>query len=249
MFSYANVPLAEPEGSDVAGWIAANIKPQELFPLAYRAWPAYTSYGPVLNNTPDVPTPVVINTLTWPVGASRFARGHFVVTDKQLDLIQGVTYKNGTQAAAQFVFSDSVNSIETDLWMLPPTPLAQCATGLGMWLLTLVDERYYWSGMPLDLTVNVGVTTWEDLYDDIAAVLGATFVVDPVAADYLTPTIDYSTYQKPLSGVLDAIAFSVQQRVVRSYDGTIKIQNYSTAKAAVIANSGWKPYAGGVYNF
>ncbi len=125
MMSYAGIPLSEPPGTDIGAWIAGNIQPHQLFPLAYRSWPGTFTNGPILNNTPDEPRAVVINSLFWPQGASRFARGHFVVTSSQLDSIRRVVYRSGAQESGTLVFSDGEQSINPLMWMLPPIPLAK----------------------------------------------------------------------------------------------------------------------------
>ena len=248
MYSYAGTPLAEPNGTQVADWLIANIRPQELFPLAYQSWPAALGNGPVLNQSPEVPRSVQISSLFWPHGASRFARAHFVVTKPQLDLIRKVVFKNGAQIAAPLVLSDGQAGIITNMWMLPCLPLATGNLPLSMWLLTLVDDRYFWWGKSVDLTVEDD-TEWGDLYDAIAVELEEAIVYDPVAAAYGDPTIDYNCSARPLPPILDAIAFSVGQRLTRALDGTLRAQSYLTSKAVLVANqtAGWTPYAGGAY--
>src|ERR1022692_1886110 len=127
MFSFAGVNLAdhsESIGIDIAGWVQSNIRPESLFPLAYRTWPGSLT-GPVLDSTPDEPRGGTIGSLQWPVGASRFARGHFIVSSQQLDAIRSVVLRNGTLVAAPLVFSDLAGSITTNLWHLPAIPLSK----------------------------------------------------------------------------------------------------------------------------
>jgi hypothetical protein len=254
MFSYAGVNLSEPNesvGINIAGWISANIHPERLFPLAYKSWPESFGNGPVLNQSPEHDRAARINSLFWPRGASRFARGHFVVSGSQLKAIRAVTTRAGVLSAAPFVFSDAVGSITTSLWMLPSIPLSKALTGSEMYLLTLVDDRYWWWGQALDLAVTVGVTTWANLYAAIGTNLGISIAVDPVSANYGTPTADYNTGARPLPMIFDAIAFSVGQRVVRSLTGSVRTQNVATAVAAVTANLTLpaNSYAGGQMDF
>ena len=252
MFSFAGIPLADSSasvGESVLGWIYANIHPETLFPLASQG--GYGLSSPILNALPEIPRPVVIDSLLWPVGASRFSRGHFIVSTSQLDAIRAVVLRNGTLAAAPFVFSDGSGSITTNLWHLPAIPLQKATPGLGLHLLTLVDDRYWWNGQSLDLAVNVGVTAWTDLYAAIAANLGIPIAVDPVNAAYGTPTEDYASGSRSLPQIFDAIAFSCGQRVVRGFNGSVKVQNAATAVATVAANLalGVNSYAGGSFDF
>lgn len=249
MFSYAGTYLADPEGHDPGAWIAENIRPAELFPLAARLWPGTLTGGPVLDATPDLQRPVEIGCLWWPWGASRFAHAHFVVGDAQLAAIRSVVFRGGAESAAELVMDDGDVQVRTDLWMLPPRPLAQVGTG-GMWLLTLVDDRYWWAGEPLELTTADCAAGWLHLYATIGAALGVTIDADPIASAYGTVApAAYASLYRPLPQVLDAIAFSVGQRIVRRLDGTVHAQNWKTAKtsvAAQLAAAGPK-YAGGSF--
>jgi len=250
MFSFAGTALADSTNSDVGIWIEQNITPSQIYPLAYRTWPGSLVQQPILNNTAENQCPVEINTFMWPVGASRFARANFVVSTAMLESIRGTIYTAGAEAAADLVFSDGVNSRTAEMWMLPALPLNNTSTQ-GLYLLTLVDERYYWWGTPLSLSIDVGVTSWADLYTACGTALGETITPDTIDADYGTPPQDYDTLVRPLPPVLDAIAWSVGQRLIRDYDGTLTTQNASTALTAVAANQLQilVPYAGGTLDF
>ncbi len=250
MFSYAGVWLGETkeEGAELAAWIESAIKPSRIFPLAYHASYGEMSNGPLLNPTPEEPRPIRTDTLFWPWGASRFARAHFVASGKQVELIRKEVFLNNTQIVENFAFDDGDNSIQAEMWMLPCIPLSKAVSGLEMYLVTLVDERYFWWGESIDLTVSVDATTWDYLYTTISNVIGY-IDVDPIPTEYGTPTLEYQASSRLLPPVLDAIAFSVQQRIVRDFDGTIKAQNAATALAAVTANRiGYVPYAGGCFD-
>lgn len=250
MFSYAGVDLGDPDGTEIGEWIVDNIHPQQLYPLAYQTWPAFWRNGPVMNITPEIPRPVKISSLFWPFTASRFAQGNFVVTTTMLNSIRTAAYRYGAAQACEFIFDDGDNSLTTYLWMLPATPIQQALPGSDMWLLTLVDDRYYWWGQSVNLDVTEGITTWNDLYETIGDYLGITIDVDPVASDYGVPLSAYTTGSRPLPLILDAIAFSVGQRIVRGFDGSVTAQNATTALSLVSANLVAAPtdYAGGEFD-
>src|SRR5438094_513163 len=96
--------------------------------------------------TAEVPRPVEINTLFWPVGAREFARAHCVVNDDQLTRIRQAVQQSGgaTLVKATLEMDDATSKITTDLWMLPAWPLQQVGDGANLWLLNLVDDRYWW---------------------------------------------------------------------------------------------------------
>ncbi len=251
MFYFAGIPLADAVHSEVNAWLEASIRPQDVFPLAYRPSYGAFTHGPVLQSTAEVPRPIKLNTLYWPYGASRFARAHFVVTSSQLESIQKVVLKQGGQESGKFTFKDGTNAIVCDLWMLPSTPLAQCAENAEMYVLNLVDDRYYWWGQYVNFQSETEISLWEDLYENIAASIGTPITVDPIPEAYLGPNSSYTTeLGRLVPEVLDAIAFSVQQRLVRSFDGSLRMQNYATSAAINVSNqvASWTPYAGGTYD-
>ncbi len=250
MFSYGSVALADPENSSVSEWISENIQPADVFPLACRAWPNDFTNGPILANTLDEPRCITLGSLWWPWSASRFARAHFVISQQQVEEIRTRVFRAGTQIDLPLIFDDGETNIQANMWMLPCIPLQQAADGAYLYLLTLVDDRYFWWGKSLDLILG-DTTSWEDLYADIGTELDDTIHVDPIPDEYGLPVDTYTTQSRPLPMILDAIAWSVQQRIVRSLDGTIKAQNQSTAESVVASNRATGPtrYAGGEFDF
>lgn len=254
MISYAGVFLAEPDDTEIGEWILATIHPDELFPLAAKHWPGAITDSPILDQRIEPARPVRIGSLWWPWGASRFAQAHFVVGEDQLNAIRAqVYYCNGQQRAQPLKLDDGVTAFSVPMWMLPARPLqipSYQQTGGKFFLLTLVDDRYWWWGVPATLTVVPGLTAWTDLYAQLGTAVGATIAADPVNGAYLTPTVDYAATYGPVPMVLDAIAFSVGQRIVRNTTGAVKAQNYATAAASAAAQfaAGWTPYAGGQFS-
>jgi hypothetical protein len=255
VFSYAGISLGDVDGTVPGAWINANIRPQSLFPLAYQTW-ASQPVPPCLSITPEVPRPVQIGSLFWPRGASRFARGYFVVGSQQANDIRKAVFTDGAQESAAFIFDDGTTQIETDLWTLPMIPLSQAvpdaaALGAEMSLLVLVDDRYWWWGQSVSLNVLTGTTEWSDLYDAIGNSLEIDISSDPVADAYGMPTTNWNTKAQPLPLVLDALAFNIGQRIVRDLDGNVSAENSVTSLAIMTANLalGQTKYAGGIYKF
>lgn len=253
MMSFADVPVCDSDAPmpepllHIGSWITKNIRPKELFPLAYRFWPGTLIAGPVLEVTAEPARPARIDTLWWPWGASRFAQAHFVVTEEQLEAIRAVVVVDGESVTGELNINDGGTSTIAQMWMLPAWPLSTAVANAGMYLLTLVDDRYWWWGTPVQFHVTEGGTSWEEVYEEIADDLGITIVVDPIDSAYGTPVADYSTAYRPAPNVLDAVAFSVGQRIVRDLDGTVTAMNASTALASVTAQlaSVNPKYAGG----
>jgi len=249
MFAFATAYLSDAYASDVGAWIEANIKPSDVFPLAQRTWGGIVTKSPILDLTIDNMRPVRINTFWWPWGASRFARAHFIATEAQLAVIRPNTYRNGAAKRDVLIFADGGedSKIAAQMWMLPPLPLATAVAGSGMYLITLVDDRYWWWGIPLSIVIPETMA-WTALYAKVAQAIGKPIAVDPIVGAYGSANADYSSGYGPLPAVLDAIAFSVQQRIVIDYENnSIMAMNVSTAASSVAAQLavGYRPFAGG----
>ena len=81
--------------------------------------------------------------------------------------------------------------------MVPAWPLAQAVAGAHMWMLTLVDDRYWWQPDVCEIAVQAGVTTWNDIYTQLGNELGITINADPIAAAYGMPPENYAAEYQP----------------------------------------------------
>ena len=230
MMSFAGVNLGVAT-AEIAAWIATNIPPEEAIPFVPRILP-----GVGLENvpwTPPVTAPqlVKVGRLFWPWGASRFAYGHYLTTSDDLDDIRTVVYPTSTTlAAADLVLDgDDAVSVTAPMWMLPPRPLAQVGSETGLWLLTLVDHRYYWWQQAATIAAQ---STWANMYSAIGTALGVTITPDTIDADYLTPPADLAGRYVAIPALLDGVAASVGQRIVRAFDGTVIAQNVTAARTS-----------------
>lgn len=251
LVSYAGVPLLAVTQETVAS-IEASISVHDVYefpetdrglwpPGCPQRWPDAQDRG------------IKLGRLHWPVGASRWAVYHGLVSEKRLGKIRPRVYDAGAAGrykAATFVMGDSLRKITTSLWMLPPRPLQQFKQDNGLYLLTLVDERFFWWQKAALITVDGGTTTWAQLYGDIATALGITITVAAIDAGYLYPSEDLSCRYEFLPPLLDAVASSVGQRIVRRLDGTVLSQ--SPQAALLLANQQqrkWRRKAGGEFAF
>jgi hypothetical protein len=175
--------------------------------------------------------PVDIGKLYWPRGASRWAVGHFVIDEGTLKKVRPHAYASSGPVALPLIIDDGTDSITTDLYMLPPRPLFKLdGTGdQNLYLLSLVDERYWWWNKTAEITITGGTTTWANLYSSIGSALGVTIDADPVSSDYLKPPTELKSRYDFMPLLLDAVAYSVGQRIVRKLDGTVEAWGPSTA--------------------
>ncbi len=235
VYASVELPLCTPE---FAAWCEAYISPALIWgEFSRRWWP-----GPGLSHlgSQALPWPgkVRLGSLRWPVGASRWAVAHYLATGDDVEQIRRRAYAGGVYRACTLEQDDEDGGkVKTGLWLLPARPLAQ----LGLpeeegYLLTLVDDRFWWWERAAVTTIEPEETTWEDLYEQIADGLEITITVDEIPSAYLFPAASLSTDYEALPLLLDAVAQSVGQRIVRDTDGTVRAMSVASARALVRLN-------------
>lgn len=210
------------------------------------------------------PPPPRINTLYWPTGATRWAMGWFLATrktrDKILSKIKPSSQTSGVNKAALGMGDDLDNTTDTavnsiDMYLLPPRPISWTGRNgddSDLWLIPLVDERYYWQFVNVgDISVTTS-TTWANLFTTLGTALGATITVQgAVDSEYLKPDpIDFSRRYDNAALLLDAAAWSIGRRLVRRISGEIYVQGRSTADTVLSDNleKKWRQLAGGDFS-
>jgi hypothetical protein len=177
---------------------------------------------------------LVYNRLSWPVGsASQFAYGHFLCTDADLAVLQ-----SSFPGPLTLVLNDGNpgRNISVPMYALPPRPLGANLTGGDQYLLTLVDQRYFWWDKAATIAVTAGVTTWTSLFAALGAALGVGISVSSIPAAYLMPPADFNTNYDSLPPQLDAAARSVGMRVVVGLNGAVSVLSASAAQALLAAD-------------
>ena len=221
----------------------------------------------ILTNLPrfPFPRPVVlhepepaIGELHWPVvGASRYARGLFVIDGWTLDQIQSRCTTVGAGPAVDLIYYDQPDAEPAEtgrvfpLNLLAIRPFVQTQTGArpsgaeppaedDLWVVTLVDQRYYWlfsTGSDL-ASGDPAPSSWSDLFDSLAAALPTsdTFAIgDAVPSAYLTPSDRWTADAMvglPTPFLLDAAAACTGSRIVSLPDGTFETQRPTAAPTA-----------------
>jgi hypothetical protein len=242
MISFAGVQISACTAENAA-WIERNLSFQDVFDFARHTWPGP---GVLPLGLPPLPRarPVKTETLFWQRDAVNFAVAYFVINKAQLDAIRTQVYPNAAPyyVSQPLVLNDGQNSLTAaQMWMLPARPLQQIPLpgGTGFqpspgdtYLLTLVDQRFFWWNVPAIISVDPGVTNWTDLYAQINTALNLSppISVDSIPTAYLQPSADYGTLYQPLPLLLDAIALAVGHRIV-----TDPTTGYVYSKAALSA--------------
>ncbi len=229
--TYGGVPLcvATP---DIAAWIELSISVRDALQWRLADWPVAVPTRRFWQ-FPTSLRSVKVGQLFWPTGAARWAQGHFLIWDRYLPRLRQQVYRGANQyEALPLVMDDAAGGrVAADLYLLPPRPLAQLGRDEELYLITLVDERFFWWEKAADIPVDAGTTTWSELLGLIAAALGISLDVDPISANYLYPAAGYAAHYEYLPPLLDACCWSVGQRFVRRQDGTCLSQNPASAKA------------------
>jgi len=96
----------------------------------------------------------------------------------------------------------------------------------GLWLLTLCDDRYWWSNRDTGkVTITAGTTQWTDIFNSLGASLNVTIATDPVNAAYPLPDPGIGVNYEKSAPYLDGIAFLTGMRIIRHLDGSVYARN------------------------
>ncbi len=240
MLSYGDVSLIVPD-AEISDWIAKNQNPADVMAWLYPSWP-----GSCLTNI-TYPTgfypnrEICVNRLYWYTGASRWAYGFFLCSTDDLEPIMDAAFtttRTGPSTPLDLVM-DLTEKITTSMYLLPPMPLSGVRAVNGMYLLPLVDVRFFWWQFPCPAfnipTPNTTVA-WTDLYSAISSTLSDSIAVDSIPSAYLKPSPILNQHYEAVPIVLDAIATNCGQKIVRSYAGVVRAMNVTNGAAQVTSN-------------
>jgi len=193
-------------------------------------------------NYPPAPPPRV-NTLYWPTGAVRWARGWFLCDQAGVDALtdfnepesawaDGYAVPRTLRASTPDLGSGTPYVLEAEMYLLRPLRITATAdeTFGDLWLLPLVDARYWWQFRQCgDLTDSLD--TWANLVAALGTQLGLTISCPTVIEYYMIPDrIELARHSDNVAVVLDAVAHSIGRRVVVGYDGAVRLAQYSAEK-------------------
>lgn len=189
----------------------------------------------------------------YPAGAQRFSVFRMLATSLQYAaMLRAVSYRDGARAApAAFVMKnvpktdierpDNAYTLSTLMYMLPGRPLAEHAGAEGVYLVTLVDERYYWQYRSVSLAPSV-TSTWDDLLTALASALGVTLSYSTISDSYGRPDPDSQLrcQNENAALLLDAVCANLGLTVCRLMDGTYALRTPSESQTIIDSNRG--PY-------
>lgn len=246
--TYVDVPLLLPDpAGELSRWIDKSLPIEDvrLFPHetiwgrtnrfnARVAGPANATAGVEVPhvNWPDPPT-LKVNTLYVPTGASRWSVGMFLVDQAGMEKM-GLAETANWGKAGRLVLDDWSG----DFWPLQPRPLTS-VDGNQVYLLPLVDERYWWQFVNAGELEVTDSTTWQDLITTLTGkVLTTALTITDISDDYGRPDpVELTRRHENVAVLLDAVAFSVGRRwVFAPLNSVLALQTTDLAETAFQEN-------------
>ncbi|MDE2098095.1 MAG: hypothetical protein KGL39_12650 [Patescibacteria group bacterium] len=153
-------------------------------------------------------------------------------------------------------FQSILYTLSTNMYMLPPRPLAEHGSRYdGLYLITLVDERYWWQFQTVTLQFHNpnsvtrgsdgflgprGQSSWRDLIAQVEAVLAINIGSIGIPAVYGFPEPDSQLWANEESApfLMDCLAYNVGDTFVRWLDGEYKFMSAPEAQYFVGQNRG-----------
>ncbi len=176
--------------------------------------------------------------------------------------VRGTSQNSGVQPKPLAIGDDLDGSTDTsvhsiDMYLLPPRQVTGRkqdgdAEKGDLWLIPLVDERYFWQFISVADPAVTTSTSWATLFSTLGTALGSTITVaSTVDSAYLKPDpTDFNRKYDNAALLLDAAAWSVGRRVVRRIDGDVRVESLSIAPTILSANldKKWRMLAGGDFS-
>lgn len=238
--------LRENEASIFCQWNASVCDLRHASILRGDSVSAFTvpRVGLPVGNAPRMPRPR-LNSLYHPTGAKRWAHGLFLIDDAGLATIETATADG---ASAILAFSDGANTMSMRMHLLPPRPVSPPGvSGSRLWMLPLVDSRYYWQFSAVE---DYHPTTWGQSLSQIGS--NAPTFYSPVVGFGIPFTSEWIRPYESAAVLIDAVAMTLQHRVVRDPVGagiygsfTLMDAADSESMAQANLNAGWSVVAGG----
>lgn len=178
------------------------------------------------------------NELYWPTGAGRWAEGYFLCDSYAMGQI-----KAKVRTVAESLSMTGMSTLTAKLFLLPPRPLSAVPEKNGIWVLPLVDERYFWQfGYQAEGTISDHYsTTWAQLLDALFDSVDVSGTNSSIDTRYAIPEPAAFNRECPLSTLIDAACHSVGQRLVRQIDGKVKSVSWYDS-ASLLQENLKRPY-------
>lgn len=238
MLSFAGIPLLlhDPEGAaneyvrkHLDERIASIFTPELIWQNDGRAAPrtnnpqtSIQQVGLPVPTYPQQPRPR-INTLYWPTGATRWSQGLFLIDGYNLAAILDTMTTSGGLAAnipQPFIMTTPESGdegVDALMYLLPPRPVSppNVDENSRLWILPLVDERYFWQSIPVP---DIDVSSWDGVFEAIATALNVELYVDDISPAYGIPDpVEWARKWENAAMLLDAAATTIGKRFVADW--------------------------------
>lgn len=232
------LPSNDSEFTDLERWVCDNINPSESMPwlsrafpgrrLAKIAWP--TGYRPA--------RPVKLNSYFYPYwGACRFGYGHFLCSTNQAKTLRNESWgDDGLSPPTPMTLlmdTDGLSidgNFHTEVFVLRVIPLDHVDPPPGkeyengLYLVTVVDERFFWWYKSYPNGKAQGSEDWTSIITKCATVLDMPLGPDPIAPEYLKADGALcDLFGEVVPPILDAACYNIGMRLVRIAIGTYHI--------------------------
>lgn len=159
-------------------------------------------------NWPEPPR-LKLNSLWWPSGATRWARGLFMADGDAMQAIQ----QNLVGGAAELTIDDGdLSATFNHILLLTPHRLNGSPVD-DLWLLPVVDVRWAWQFKEVTLS-EAQVSTWGNLMLYLSAALGVSAYYGAADAAYLAPNPkEFTRAGANPAALLEAAVWSTGRRV------------------------------------
>lgn len=228
-----------------------RIIPIELFQEYTPYKPS--SYVDSLSTPPMQPMEVRLGEFFYPHSMSRWSVFRGLATTSIVNSMLAVTAGN---APAEFIMKSVPLSpdnpsgtdpndtwkISTNMYMLPPRCLAEHGGQFdGLYLITLVDDRYFTSSTLTSLNIT-SLQTWEAVISQLSLDLGFNVsLYSSISSVYGRPEPDSQLWvagSQEAASLLDCVAMNVGRSVVRNYDGNFVLYTPAESYALTLDNRG-----------
>jgi hypothetical protein len=256
--SYAGVglPVVTDEARERVEQLLTTLDLRDIQPPS--RWPGKNLAG-IAWNDPVKERPFRLGQLFWPSGASRWAVGRFLASHYQVNQILGVVQPSGGSPPVPKPLILQAESAGVTgkvtcakMYLLPPRPLAGLLTTpilpfvgtppvtgpADLYLLTVVDIRYFWQYA--QASAGTGTTDTPEVWSDLigttlAGELAVSLSAGSVDAVYgsVEPDSAFWTNRENAALMLDAALANTGRVLAANYDGTFTVQKIADARGTV----------------
>jgi hypothetical protein len=251
--SFGAVPFCIPT-PEIQAWIDRYIPLEDLREvqvIPHSPGPRLSGLGvPYRPSNPKVK----LGRLFYPTGSARWAVFHGLATTSQVKQMQVLAWPPGSQVVpltfhmqsdvSPFEDNQAIGGVCTGMYLLSCRPLSSMgsfqsgSTLDDLWLVTLVDERYYWQFQSVGSLTIAALSSWHSLISLFATALDITITNLTPSSVYGVPAEDsalFSNYE-PANRMLEAVAWNFGCLVVRNFDGTYTLQTPADAQTEAQGN-------------